>query len=149
MAISQLATLEQLFATSIAPQRFLSWLLGTFAALAVLLGAVGIYGVMTFMVGRRAREIGIRMALGASPTDVLRAVMRRGLWLTLGGLGLGLAAAAAASRALSSLLYEVSPTDPVTLGGVAALMAGTALFACYWPARRATRLDPMVTLRTE
>jgi putative ABC transport system permease protein len=149
MAISQLATLEQLFATSIAPQRFLSWLLGTFAALAVLLGAVGIYGVMTFMVSRRAREIGIRMALGASPTDVLRAVMRRGLWLTLGGLGLGLAAAAAASRALSSLLYEVSPTDPVTLGGVAALMAGTALFACYWPARRATRLDPMVTLRTE
>lgn len=149
MAISQLATLEDLFATSIAPQRFMSRLLAVFAALAVLLGAVGIYGVMAFMVSRRSREIGIRMALGASPGNVLRAIMRRGLALTVAGLLVGIAGAFAASRALAGLLFAVSPTDPPTLAAVAALLAATALFACYWPARRATRVDPMVTLRSE
>ena len=102
MPLSQVATLEEVFHTSIAPQRFISWLLGAFAALAVLLGAVGIYGVMGFMVSRRTREIGIRMALGARPTDVLRAVMGHGLGLTIGGLVLGLIGALAASRALST-----------------------------------------------
>ena len=149
MPVSQLATLEDTFAASLAPQRFLAWLLGTFAALALLLGSVGIYSVMAYMVSRRTREIGIRMALGASPADVMRATMRRGLALTAAGLALGLAGALAASRALTSLLFEISPTDPVTLGVVATLLAGAALFACYWPARRATRVDPMVTLRYE
>lgn len=149
MAVAQLATLESVFSASIAAQRFLSWLLGAFAALAVILGAVGIYGVMAFTVSRRTREIGIRMALGARPADVLRSVMQRGLWLILAGLALGFAGAVAASRALTSLLYGVSPTDPLTLVGVAILLAATALFACYWPARRATRVDPIVTLRSE
>ncbi|MEE9577089.1 MAG: ABC transporter permease [Gemmatimonadota bacterium] len=149
MPVSQLATLEDTFAASLAPQRFLAWLLGTFAALALLLGSVGIYSVMAYMVSRRTREIGIRMALGARPADVMRATMRRGLALTAAGLALGLAGALAASRALTSLLFEISPTDPVTLGVVATLLAGAALFACYWPARRATRVDPMVTLRYE
>lgn len=149
MAISQLATLETVFAASIASERLITWLLGAFAALAVLLGAVGTYGVMAFRVSRRTRELGIRMALGARRGDVLREVMRRGAWLTLGGLALGLAAALAAGRALSSLLFEVSPTDPLTLAGVAVLLASTAIFACYWPARRATKVDPLVALRSE
>ncbi|MEJ2312404.1 MAG: ABC transporter permease [Gemmatimonadales bacterium] len=149
MPVSQLATLEDTFAASLAPQRFLAWLLGAFAALALLLGSVGIYGVMAYMVSRRTREIGIRMALGARPADVMRDTMTRGLALTAGGLALGAAGALAASRALTSLLFEISPTDPMTLGVVATLLAGTALFACYWPARRATRVDPMVTLRYE
>ena len=127
----------------------MSWLLGAFAALALVLGAVGIYGVMAFMVGRRTREIGIRMALGARPVDALQVVMGRGARLTALGLALGIAAALGASRTLSSLLFEVEPTDPVTLIAVAVLLAGTALFACYWPARRATRVDPIATLRYE
>jgi putative ABC transport system permease protein len=149
LPVSQLATLEDVFAASIGPQRFLSWLLGAFAALALTLGAVGIYGVMAFMVGRRTREIGIRMALGARPGDALRTVMARGLLLTSSGVVLGLVAAVAASRALSTLLFEVTPSDPLTLLGVSAILAGTSLFACYWPARRATRVDPIETLRYE
>ncbi len=149
MPVSQLASLQDVFGASLATQRFLAWLLGAFAALALLLGSVGIYGVMAYMVSRRTREIGIRMALGARPGDVLRAIMNRGVALTAAGLALGLAGALAASRALASLLFEVSPTDPVTLAGVVFLLAAAALFACYWPARRATRVDPMVTLRYE
>ena len=149
MPVSQLASLEEVFGASLAAERFLAWLLGAFAALAVLLGSVGIYGVMAYMVSRRTREIGIRMALGARPADVLKGVMNRGVALTAAGLALGLAGAVAASRALASLLFEVSPTDPLTLAGVLILLAAAALFACYWPARRATRVDPMVTLRYE
>jgi putative ABC transport system permease protein len=149
MPVSQLASLEDVFGASLATQRFLAWLLGAFAALALLLGSVGIYGVMAYMVSRRTREIGIRMALGARPGDVLKAIMNRGVALTAAGLALGLAGALAASRALASLLFEVSPTDPPTLAAVAILLAAAALFACYWPARRATRVDPMVTLRYE
>ncbi|MGD8869095.1 MAG: ABC transporter permease [Gemmatimonadales bacterium] len=149
MAISQLATLETVFAASIASERLITWLLAAFAALAVLLGAIGTYGVMAFRVSRRTRELGIRIALGARRGDVLGEVMRRGAWLTLGGLALGLAAALAAGQALSNLLFEVSPIDPLTLAGVATLLAATALFACYWPARRATRVDPLIALRSE
>ena len=149
LPVGELATLEQLFAASLAPQRFLTTLLGAFAALALVLGTVGIYGVMAFTVSRRTREIGIRMALGARPGDVLRATMRHGAALTLAGLALGLAGAVAASRALSGLLFEVDPLDPLTLAGVALLLAAASLFACFWPARRATRVDPMVTLRYE
>jgi putative ABC transport system permease protein len=149
LPVSQLASLEDVFAASIGSQRFMSWLLGAFAGLALVLAAVGIYGVMAFMVGRRTREIGIRMALGARPADALRVVMGRGLRLTALGLALGLVGALAASRALSTLLFEVAPTDPVTLITVSVLLAGTALFACFWPARRATRVDPIETLRYE
>ena len=149
LPLSQVATLETVFEASMAPQRFVSLLLAGFAALALVLGAVGIYGVMAFMVSQRMREIGIRMALGARPVDVLRGVMSRGLLLTGLGVTLGLGVAIAAGRGLSALLFEVSPTDPVTLVSVAALLALSALFACFWPARRATRVDPMITLRAE
>ena len=124
-------------------------LLGGFAALALILGAVGIYGVMAFMVAQRTREIGIRMALGARSSHVLRSVMSRGLVLTGLGLVIGLIVAVAAGRTLSTLLFGISPADPITLGSVAVLLGGAAIFACYWPARRATRVDPMITLRSE
>ena len=149
LPVSQVATLDEVFASSIASERFVSVLLTLFATLALVLGAVGIYGVMAFMVAQRTREIGIRMALGARPRDVLRNVMFRGAALTALGIVLGLAGALVAGRALSSLLFGVGPTDPITLGGVALLLGLSALFATFWPARRATRVDPIITLRAE
>ena len=149
MAVSRIATLAEVFSASIAPERFISMLLATFAALALVLGSVGIYGVMAFTVSQRTREIGIRMALGARPRDVLRSVMTRGLALTGVGVVAGLTLAVISGRALSSLLFLVSPTDPATLASVTALLALAALFACYWPARKATRVDPIITLRAE
>jgi putative ABC transport system permease protein len=149
MPLSQVATLDEVFAASIAPERFVSLLLTGFATLALILGAVGIYGVMAFMVSQRTREIGIRMALGAQPGHVLGSVMSRGVLLTGLGLGFGLIAAIGAGRALSSLLFEISPADPLTLASVVLLLGVAALFACYWPARRATRVDPIITLRAE
>ena len=121
----------------------------TFALFALAMAAMGIYGVMSFMVTQRTREIGIRMALGARPNVVLGPVMMRGLFLTGLGLAFGLLAAVGAGRALSSQLFEVSPADPLTLVSVTVLLGAAALFACYWPARRATRVDPMITLRVE
>ena len=149
MPVSQVATLETVFASSIAPQRFISLLLAAFAALALVLSAVGIYGVMAFMVTQRTREIGIRMALGARPSVLLGSVMTRGLFLTGLGLAFGLLAAVGAGRALSSQLFAVSPADPLTLVSVTILLGFSALFACYWPARRATQVDPLITLRAE
>jgi len=149
MPVSQVSTLEEVFASSIASERFVSVLLALFAGLALVLGAVGIYGVMAFMVAQRTREIGIRMALGARPRDVLGSVMLRGAALTGLGIVFGLAGALAAGRAISSLLFGVDPADAATLGGVAALLGLSALFATFWPARRATRVDPMITLRVD
>jgi predicted permease len=129
--------------------RSVTSLFAGFAAVAFLLGAVGIYGVMSFFVGQRTREIGIRMALGAQKADVLKIVLREGLSMTLAGVVAGLFAAFVLTRLLRSLLYGVGATDPLTLGAVAALFGLVAVAACYIPARRAMRVDPMVALRYE
>ena len=147
--VSSLMTMEQRISDSVAPRRFNMFLLGLFAALALILAAIGIYGIMAFSVGQRTHEIGVRMALGARSGDVLKLVLRNGLALALIGIALGLAIAFAATRVMSTLLYGVSATDPVTFLGEALLLAFVALLACYIPARRATKVDPLVALRYE
>jgi predicted permease len=134
---------------SLALQRMAAALLGGFGVLALLLAALGIYGVLAYSVGRRTREIGVRLALGAQVGDVLALVLRQGIRLAGSGLLLGLAGAFGATRLLRGFLYEVQPLDPLTFGSVVILLAVVALFACWLPARRATRLDPLVALRSE
>jgi putative ABC transport system permease protein len=147
--VYQVATMDQLLSASVATQRFNLFLLVLFAALALGLAAVGTYGVLAFGVSRRTREIGLRLALGAHPRDVLRLVVRQGMQLVVAGMLLGIAGALALTRLMASLLYSVSPTDPATFVGVSILLGLVALIACYVPARRAMRVDPMVALRTE
>jgi putative ABC transport system permease protein len=140
---------QSLLDRSVGLPRFLAQLMGAYAALALLLAAVGIYGVMSYNVTQRTHEIGVRMALGAEPLEVLRIVLRRGLLLTGVGLAIGLAGALALGRVVQSLLFNVRASDPLTLAAVAALLAVVALLASYLPARRATRVDPLVALRYE
>jgi putative ABC transport system permease protein len=142
-------TMEDVLSASIAQQRFNMLLLALFAGLAVGLGAVGLYGVLSYLVAQRTHEMGIRMALGASRREVLRLVVSNGLRMTLTGLGLGIFAAIGLTRLLAGLLFAVKATDPFTFGTVAALLSVVALPACYVPARRATRVDPIVALRYE
>jgi predicted permease len=149
LPVTQVMTMEDLLSSSVSPRRFSAVLIGIFAGLALLLAAVGIYGVMSYVVGRRTHEIGIRMALGAQPSDVRRLVVNRGVKLAVAGVAIGLAGAFALTRLLSSLLFGVSPADPLTFAGVALLLTGAAMLACYVPARRAMRVDPLVALRYE
>jgi len=149
LPIVRLRTMDDVFSDSIARQRFLAQLLGIFAGLALALAAVGTYGVLSYLVTERQREIGIRMALGADRTSVLGLVLKQGLSTTLIGLVLGVGGALALTRLASSLLFEVRPTDPLTFAAVAGVITLVALVACVVPARRATRVDPMVALREE
>ena len=140
---------ESVVRDSMASASFTVILLGIAAGVALLLGTVGIYGVISFIVGQRTQEIGVRMALGAPATTVLRSVVTDGLRLTGMGIALGLAGAWAVSRALGSLLYGVKATDPLTFVGTAALLTAVATLATWIPARRASRVDPVEALRAE
>jgi ABC-type antimicrobial peptide transport system permease subunit len=142
-------TMEQIISGSLAERRFTMLLLIIFAATALVLAAVGIYGVMSYAVTRRIRELGIRAALGASNHEIVGLVLSEGMKLAAIGMAAGLAAAFALTRFMADLLYGVSPADPVTLLAVTLLLGGIALLACYIPARRATAVDPVVALRCE
>ncbi|MGH9642661.1 MAG: FtsX-like permease family protein, partial [Terriglobales bacterium] len=144
-----LKTMEERVDSSLTGRRFLVVLLSVFAGLALLLAAVGLYGVISYSVRMRTRELGIRMALGAQRTDILRLILGKGMQLAAAGLILGLLTTLALGRVLSSLLYRVSLLNPLTLFVTAVLLASTVLFACYVPARRAAALEPMRTLRED
>jgi predicted permease len=147
--VAEIRAMQDFISADLAQPRFTMLLLGSFAAAAVLLSAIGLYGVIAFGVAQRTREIGLHVALGAQHGDVLRLVMRRGMLLTGLGLVIGIASALAFGRVVASLLYGVSPADPATLLAVTLLLAAVATLATYVPARRATRVDPMVALRAE
>lgn len=149
LPVSQIMSMEQVISDSIAPQRFNMLLLGIFAGLAMTLAAIGIYGVMSYSVTQRLHEIGIRMALGASRRDVLWMIVKQGMTLTGIGVSMGLAGALLLTRLMSSLLYGVSATDPLTFFVIPLVLAAVALGACFVPARRATRVDPIIALRYE
>jgi putative ABC transport system permease protein len=145
--VSNLDTMENIVARAVARQRFSMLLLGVFASLALLLAAVGIYGVMSYSVAQRTREIGIRMALGAQRSDVLKMTVWSGLKLVFTGLAIGLAVAFALTRVMATLLFGITATDPTTFGSISLVLVGVALLASYIPALRATKVDPMVALR--
>jgi putative ABC transport system permease protein len=147
--VSKIRTMEDIISESVARQRFSMLLLGIFAILALVLAAVGIYGVMSYSVAQRAHEIGLRMALGAQRSDVLKLVVGQGLKLVLIGVAIGLAAAFTLTRVMSSLLFGVSATDPITFITISLVLISVAVLASYIPARRATKVDPMVALRYE
>jgi predicted permease len=142
-------TMDQIISDSLAARRFSMILLDVFAALALVLSSVGIYGVLSYLVGQRTHEIGVRIALGARRIDVLRMVLSQAAAMAFVGVAIGLLASLALTRLMANMLYGVSPTDPLTFLGVAVVLTLVALAACYIPARRATRVDPIVALRYE
>jgi putative ABC transport system permease protein len=145
--VTAVQTMEELLESGAAQPRFTASLLGALAGTALLLAVVGIYAVIAYSVAERTHEMGIRIALGAEPADILRLVLRQGMLLALSGIAIGVAASFALTRFLASLLYHVSVTDPATFVMGSLLFAAVALLASYLPARRATRVDPMVALR--
>ena len=147
--VDEVITLEQALAETIAPRRLNLFLLGTFAASALALALIGMYGLLTHWVTQRRQEIGVRMALGAQRREVVRMVVRRGMAIALAGIGAGVVGALAMTRVMSSLLYGVEPRDPLTFTIIPAALAITALLACCVPALKAARVDPVVALRYE
>jgi len=147
--ISKAQTLDQILAESLARRRLYMVLLGFFSGAALLLAAIGVYGVVSYSVSKRTHEMGIRLAIGAERRHVLRLVLGHGVKMALVGIATGIVAALALTRLMSSLLFGVSATDPLTFAGVATLLTVVALFTSYIPARRAMRIDPMVALRSE
>ena len=149
LPLTDILPMEKVVSVSVAQPRLLTGLVGVFAGIALLLAAVGIYGVMAYSVAQRSHEMGLRMALGAVPSDIFRLVVSQGMRLVLVGIGIGFFASLMLTRLLSTLLYGTSANDPVTFAAVALVLVGVALAACYIPARRATRVDPLVALRYE
>jgi putative ABC transport system permease protein len=147
LPVVSIRSMNQLMAISLASRRLTLVLLVSFAALALLLSGVGIYGVLSYSVRQRTSELGIRLALGAQAGDVLRMILTQGLKLALIGVVIGLAAAFALTRWMESLLFGVRPTDPLTFGVIAVVLLCVSLLACYVPARRATKVDPLVALK--
>jgi predicted permease len=147
--VHSISSMDQIIARSVADRRFALELLGVFAAVALLLAAIGIYGVMSYTFSQRTNEVGIRMALGAQRRDILRMALGEGMRIVVIGLASGLVGAATMTRVFRSMLFEVGPSDPITFLSVAAILAGVTLFACYIPAQRATRVDPLNALRDE
>lgn len=149
LALSEIRTMDEVVGASVARPRLIALITGIFAGIALLLAAIGIYGVMAYSVSTRKQEMGIRVALGAEPEDILKLVVGQGMRMTLLGIGVGIAVSLALTRLLAGLLYGVRATDPLVFGGASLLLVATALLACYLPARRATRVDPIVVLRSE
>jgi ABC-type antimicrobial peptide transport system permease subunit len=149
LALAQVRTLQEMVDRAGDQMLFTMMLLGIAAAVALLLGAIGIYGVVSYIAAQRTGEIGLRLALGADPSGVAALILRESVGVTMIGVGLGLAGALAGGRLIETLLYNVSPRDPVVIGVVTLLLIGIALIACWLPARRASRLSPLEALRTD
>ena len=147
--VSEIETMDHIVSQAVARQRFSMLLLGLFAGLALLLAAVGIYGVMSYSVAQRTREIGIRMALGARRADVLQMTVQQGLKLVGAGMIIGLGAAFLLTRVMATLLYGISATDPITFIGISVVLLAVAILASYVPALRATKVDPITALRAQ
>ncbi len=147
--VTSIRTMDNIVSESVTQPRFNLTLLGVFGGIALILSAAGIYGVTSYTVTQRTHEIGIRMAVGAKEHDVLRLMMRQGIKPAVAGLAIGLVAAIGLTRLMKTLLFGVSATDPLTFAALALLLLTVALLACYFPARRATKVDPMIALRHE
>jgi len=142
-------TMDRVMIRAMWQPRLFSWIFGFFGAVALVLAVVGVYGVVSYSVAQRTREIGIRAALGAARGQIRAMVLRQGMRAVIVGIGIGLAGALAVTRVMGALLYGVSPTDPATFGVATFVLAGTALLACLLPAHRATRVEPLIALRCE